>query len=236
MRQLTVNDNMTLVANYEVQDFVAVFDASLTQAYAYPTTASYPFPADVAWDENRNASSCVVRVSDGSPVYSQNTGTPVVRNRIGVVLAGINGLYQNGYDTRDIAWQYQFSTQGFTQVTFNADMAAKNAATKSYKAQYSIDGKTYTDINGATWDVTANVIVPVSFALPAEANGQPQVSVRITGVGDELLSTAYNFTETFDNMKYTAHSESGLGNVYVLAVAEVTDDEEIGRASCRERV
>ena len=26
-------------------------------------------------------------------------------------------------------------------------------------------------------------------------------------------------------MKYTAHSESGLGNVYVLAVAEVTDDE-----------
>ena len=225
VRQLTVNDNMTLVANYEVQDFVAVFDASLTQAYAYPTTASYPFPADVAWDENRNASACVVRVSDGSPVYSQNTGTPVVRNRTGVVLAGINGLYQNGYDTRDIAWQYQFSTQGFTQVTFNADMAAKNAATKSYKAQYSIDGKTYTDINGATWDVTANVIVPVSFALPAEANGQPQVSVRITGVGDELLSTAYNFTETFDNMKYTAHSESGLGNVYVLAVAEVTDDE-----------
>ena len=225
VRQLTVNDNMTLVANYEVQDFVAVFDASLTQAYAYPTTASYPFPADVAWDENRNASACVVRVSDGSPVYSQNTGTPVVRNRTGVVLAGINGLYQNGYDTRDIAWQYQFSTQGFTQVTFNADMAAKNAATKSYKAQYSIDGKTYTDINGATWDVTANVIVPVSFALPAEANGQPQVSVRITGVGDELLSTAYNFTDTFDNMKYTTNSESGVGNVYVLGTAEVVADD-----------
>ena len=34
VRQLTVNDNMTLVANYEVQDFVAVFDAPLPQSYA----------------------------------------------------------------------------------------------------------------------------------------------------------------------------------------------------------
>ncbi|MGN0221558.1 MAG: pectinesterase family protein [Prevotella sp.] len=225
VRQITVNENMSLVANYEVQDFVAVFDASLTQVYAYPTTASYPFPADVAWDENREATACVVRVSDGTLVYSQSTGTPVVRNRTGVVLAGINGLYQNGYDTRDIAWQYQFSTQGFTEVSFNADMAAKNAAAKTYKAQYSLDGSTYTDIAGATWDMTANVIVPVSFTLPAEANGQPLVRVRITGVGDALLSTAYDFTETFDNMKYTSHSESGLGNVYVLATAEVTADD-----------
>ena len=46
-REVTVNDNMTLVANYEVQDFIAVFDASTTANYAYTTTAGYPFAADV---------------------------------------------------------------------------------------------------------------------------------------------------------------------------------------------
>jgi hypothetical protein len=34
---------MELVANYEVQDFIAVFDASSNQSYAYATTAGYPF-------------------------------------------------------------------------------------------------------------------------------------------------------------------------------------------------
>ena len=223
-RQLTVNSDMTLVANYEVQDFIAVFDASATQSYAYNTTANYPFPADVAWDEKRNATAAVVRLTDGSPVYSQSTGTPVVRNREGVVLGGINGLYQNGYDTRDIAWQYTFSTEGFTDIVFTGDMAAKNAAAKSYKAMYSTDGTNFTDIPGATWDMTANVAKPISISLPEQAWNQKAVTLRVTATGDALLSETYSFTETFDNMKYTSHSESGIGNVYVLGTAEVADD------------
>lgn len=225
-RTITVNSDMRLTAHYEVQDFVAVFDASATQSYAYPSTANYPFPADVTWDAERNAAAAVVRVSDGTLAYSQSTGTPAVRNREGVVLAGINGLYQNGYDTRDIAWQYTFSTKGFTSVTFTGDMAAKNLASKSYKAQCSVDnGETFTDIEGAVWDVTPNVIKPVSFALPAEAAGVEKVMVRITGTGDELLSGNYQFDQTFDGLKYTSHSESGVGNVYVLGTAESADDE-----------
>ena len=224
-RTFTVNSDMQIVADYEVQDFVAVYDASATQSYAYNTTGNYPFPADVVWDNERNATAAVVRVSDGSLVYSQSTGTPVVRNREGVVLGGINGLYQNGYDTRDIAWQYNFSTKGFSSITFIGDMAAKNVAAKSYKAQYSLDnGVTFTDIEGAAWDVTANVIKPISFTLPAEAAGKDMVSVRITGTGDALLSTAYDFSATFDGLKYATHSESGVGNVYVLGTAEGVSD------------
>ncbi|MGN1263061.1 MAG: pectinesterase family protein, partial [Prevotella sp.] len=225
VRSFTVNNDMKIVADYEVQDFVAVFDASATQAYAYNTTANYPFPADITWDSERAATACVVRVSDGSLVYSQSTGTPVVRNREGVVQAGINGLYQNGYDTRDIAWQYKFSTKGFTEVTFNADMAAKNAATKNYKLMYSTDGTTFADVANATWSMTANVIVPLSFTLPADAMDKENVYLRITGTGTELLSTAYSFTEEFDGLSYTSHSESGLGNVYVLGTADVADDD-----------
>ena len=83
---------MTLTANYEVQDFIAMFDASAKQLYVYPNTAEadYPFPADLTWDDERNAKSSVVRVSDGSLLYTQNTGTPVVRNRLVVVVDAIH--------------------------------------------------------------------------------------------------------------------------------------------------
>ena len=230
-RELTVNSDMELVANYEVQDFIAVFDASKTADYAYTTTASYPFAADEAWDNQRNAKASIVKLSDGSLCYTNDgktvgsAGTPVVRNRQGVVISTINGLYQNGYHTADIAWQYQFSTKGFTSVTFNADMCAKNAATKQYKALMSVDGGEFTELQEA-WDVTANVENPIAIALPAEAIGKEQVVIRITGVGEELYTTNYPFDKTFDGLRYSDHSESGVGNVYVLGEAEVVADEQ----------
>ena len=225
-RQITVNGDMEIVANYEVQDFVAVFDASRVNTYAYPTTANYPFPADLTWDDQRNTAAAVVKVSDGTPCYTKDGGTPVVRNRESVVLSGINGLYQNGYNTTDIAWQYQFSTKGFTDVKFVADMAAKNAATKNWKAQLSLDGTTFTDIEDAAWTVTANVVCPLSIDLPATANNQEMVYLRITGTGTEIYNTSYAFDKTFDGLQYCDHSESGVGNVFVLGAAEVAEDSE----------
>ena len=221
-RELTVNGDMTLVANYEVQDFIAVFDASKTAAYDY---AGKPFSADEVWDNQRNAKSCIVKQSDATLVYTKDGGTPVVRNRQSVVLSTINGLYQNGYNTAEIAWQYQFSTVGFTSATFTADMAAKNAATKNWKAQYSVDGTTYNDL-GEAWQMTANVATPLSLPLPADAIGKETVYVRIMGTGTELLSEKYAFTAgEFCGLKYTTNSESGVGNVYVLGTAVVVADE-----------
>lgn len=224
-RTLTVNGDMQLVANYEVQDFVAVFDASTTAGYAYKTTAGYPFPADAAWDADRNAKASVVRTTDGSLCYTQDGGTPVVRNREQVVLAGINGLYQNGYRSSDIAFQYQFSTKGFTSVVFEADMAAKNMAHKNWKAQLSTNGTDFADIEGAAWEMTANTPRPLSIQLPASAIGQEQVFIRITGVGTEMLSNKYAFDKTFDGLDYTSNSECGVGNVFVLGAANVVADE-----------
>lgn len=218
-RTLTVNGDMTLTANYEIEDFIAVFDASRVQSYAYPTTAGYPFAADITCDDERNTKASVVRVSDGSLLYTQSTGTPVVRNRTGVVISAINGLYQNGYRATDIAFQYQFSTLGFSNISFVADMAAKNAATKEWKAQLSTDGSTWTDINGATWTATANVVNPVNITLPATADNQATVYLRITGVGTETFNTSYPFDKEFDKMDYCDHSESGVGNVFVLGTA-----------------
>ena len=223
-REITVNGDMTITANYEVQDFIAVFDASQTSAYA--TQGSYPFAADITWDANRNAKVSVVKQSDGSLVTGTNA-TPVVRNRANSgVLTSLSGVFQNGYNTADIAWQYQFSTVGFTSATFTADMAAKNAATKNWKAQISTDGTTFADLGNA-WEVTANVSKPLSFELPATAIGKETVYVRITGTGSDLLSTTYAFDKgtSAEGLAYTDHSESQVGNVYVLGEAVVEKDE-----------
>ena len=228
-RQITVNEDMTITANYEMQDFIAVFDASKTASWTYEGT---PFSADVVWDANRNAQSCIVKLSDGSLLYTNDgktvgkQGTPVVRNRNdGIVTAdkSINGLYQNGYNTAEIAWQYKFSTVGFTTAKFVAEMAAKNAATANWKAQISTDGKTYDDL-GEAWTVTANAKKELNFDLPA---GKETVYVRIMGVGTDLLSDTYTFTAgTFCGLDYATNSESGVGNVYVLGEAVVVADEE----------
>ena len=236
-RELTVNSDMELVANYEVQDFIAVFDASTNNYYAYPSTAGYPFPADETWDAERNAKSSVVKVSDGGLCYTKDGGTPVVRNRESVVISAINGLYQNGYRTTDIAFQYQFSTKGFTAATFTADMCAKNAATKKYKALISVNGADFTELKGAlvgnaserseeAWEVTANAVNPIELVLPSEAMGQETVVIRITGVGNEVYNTSYPFDKQFDGLDYCDHSESGVGNVYILGEAVVEADEQ----------
>ena len=223
-REVTVNGDMKLVANYEVQDFIAVFDASTTSAYA--SQGSYPFAADVTWDAQRNAKVSVVKQSDGSLVKGTNS-TPVVRNRqASGVLTTLSGVFQNGYNTAEVAWQYQFSTVGFTTATFVADMAAKNAATKNWKAQVSTDGVTFADL-GDAWQLTANTLTPLSLALPTETMGKETVYVRIMGTGTELLSTSYAFDAgtSEEGLNYTTHSESQVGNVFVLGDAEVVADK-----------
>lgn len=100
-REITVDKDMTIIANYEVQDFIAVFDASKTAAYA--TQGTYPFSADVTWDADRNAKVSIVKQSDGSLVTGTNA-TPVVRNRANSgVLNTLSGVFQNGYNTAEIA-------------------------------------------------------------------------------------------------------------------------------------
>ena len=224
VREITVNEDMAITANYEVQDFIAVFDASKTAAYA--SVGPYPFAADEVWDSNRGATACVVKQKDGELVIG-TSGTPVVRNRVNSgVLDVLSGVFQNGYNTADIAWQYQFSTVGFTSATFEADMAAKNAATKNWKAQVSTDGKNFTDL-GDAWAVVANTPTPLSFTLPAEAIGKETVFVRIMGTGKELLSDSYAFDQgtSAEGLDYAVRSEAQIGNVYVLGEAVVEADE-----------
>lgn len=126
--------------------------------------------------------------------------------------------------------QYQFSTKGFSNVIFYGDMAAKNMATKRWKALVSTDGNTFNQVDGAAWEVTANVLTPVTFAVP---ENQEIVYVRITGDGEEMLSDRYTFDNAFNGLQYTSNSESGVGNVFVMGnsttgIANIQHDENDG--------
>ena len=224
-RSLTVTKDMTIVADYEIQDFIAIFNAEKVQGYA--TNTAYPFAADYAWDASRNAKASVVRVSDGTALTATGT-TPVVRNRTDVVVKTVGGLYTNGYRSTDIALQYQFSTRGFTSATFAGTLVAKNAACVNWKAQVSTDGTNFADIEGAAWELSASKECPVCIALADELMDKDLVYIRLTGTGSDVFNTNYEFSnvEEASGLSYTTNSEQGFGNLYILGTPVVVADEE----------
>ena len=102
-------------------------------------------------------------------------------------------------------------------------MCAQNAATKKYKALIAVNGTDFAELKAA-WEVTANAVNPIELVLPSEAMGQESVCIRITGVGDEVYNTSYPFDKQFDGLDYCDHSESGVGNVFIIGEAVVDDD------------
>lgn len=229
VRTVTVNSDMEIVANYEIQDFIAAFNADKAELYANKSGVTYPFAPDYAWDDARNASTCVVNPANNTPIKG-NGGTPVVRLRKGCVISSVNGLYTNGYRSTDIAMQVQFSTVDYETARFTADLVAKNGASVNWKVLYSIDGSDYLPVivngNELTYQLTANLSTAVSFDLPVEAINQSTVYVRFTGTGDELLSDKYSFDQidSETGLNYTSNSETGLGNIYVFGLRKQGED------------
>lgn len=233
-RTLTVKQNTEIVANYEIQDFIAAYNSDKAEIWA--NKGNYPFAADYVWDAERNATASVVKVTDGSALNGNSSGTPVVRMRKGAVISSVNGLYMNGYRSTDVAMQIQFSTKGFTTVRFTGALVAKNAASVSWKVLYSIDGTTYQPVidNGEAlvYKLANGLATSVDFELPAnEVAEKEMVYIRFTGTGDEIFNDnngEYNFdkVDSESGLNYTDHSETGLGNIYVFGTPVTEEDHE----------
>lgn len=228
-RELTVNQDTEVIANYEIQDFIAAFNSDKAEIWANKGT--YPFVADYAWDEQRNATAAVVRATDGVALKGSASGTPVVRMRRGSVISSVKGLFMNGYRSTDVAMQVQFSTLGFSTVRFTADLVAKNAASVHWKALYSTDGTTFKPVicNGEEmlYSLATSVATRVDFELPAEEVAQKEtIYIRLTGSGDEIFNDKYTFDKTDEEsgLNYTTNSEAGLGNIYIFGTPVIEED------------
>lgn len=233
-RSVTVKQNTELIANYEIQDFIAAYNSDKAEIWA--NKGNYPFAADYTWDSERNATASVVKVNDGSSLNGNSSGTPVVRMRKGAVISSVNGLYMNGYRSTDVAMQIQFSTRNFTTVRFTAALVAKNAATVNWKVLYSTDGTIYKPVTNNNEELIYKLVnglaTSVDFELPGEEVADKEmVYIRFTGTGDEVLNDnngEYNFdkVDSESGLNYTDHSETGLGNIYVFGTPAVEEDHE----------
>ncbi len=83
-------------------------------------------------------------------------------------------------------WPYfetTVSTAGFENIKFSAKLGGTKKAPRDWKLQYSLDGTTFKDIEGAQFSITKNKAMQPAFdnvLLPAECSNQRTVYIRMT--------------------------------------------------------
>lgn len=83
------------------------------------------------------------------------------------------------------------STAGYENVKFSAKLGGTKKAPRDWKLQYSTDGTTYTDVEGATYSITANKTMELAFdnvALPEACFNQKTVYIRMTVANDIAIN------------------------------------------------
>ncbi len=106
--------------------------------------------------------------------------------------------------TTALAWgEYPYfetvtSTLGYEKIGFSAKLGGTKKAPRDWKLQYSTDGNTYNDVDGAVYSITNNKAMEIAFdniALPEECNNQNTLYLRMVVYND----IAINGTNTVIN-------------------------------------
>lgn len=74
------------------------------------------------------------------------------------------------------------STVGYEDVTFSAKLGGSKKGPRDWKLQYSLDGETYKDVEGATYTILNNKTMEQAFenvSLPAECNNVSGLKIRV---------------------------------------------------------
>lgn len=114
----------------------------------------------------------------------------------------------------DSGFTYKISTAGYENVNFSCKAYTTTSGPKSVTLQYSLDGRTFTDV-GAAVNLTANKMLEQAFLtvnLPAECSDKATVYVR--------LATKENSTFAGG----TLHNAMAKGNLYVNDVIIAGED------------
>lgn len=82
--------------------------------------------------------------------------------------------------TVDRFWSVPVNTIGFENLTISSKQQSSNTGPRDFKAQYSLDGSTWTDILGAGITVENNFTSGVlnKVSLPAEASNKSEIFIR----------------------------------------------------------
>jgi len=116
--------------------------------------------------------------------------------------------------------EVRLSTVGWYDLTFSAQLGATNKGPRDFQLQYSLDGKSYTNI-GETVSLSDNKLMEKLFVhvpLPAEAENVEMLYIRIAVVGDETVGGMQGFIGTTSGE--VAVNEVMVDGSYLAEIAE----------------
>ncbi|MGN1328853.1 MAG: CotH kinase family protein [Eubacterium sp.] len=124
------------------------------------------------------------------------------------------------------------STAGYENVKFSAKLGGTKKAPRDWKLQYSTDGTTYTDIEGATYSIVTNKTMELAFdnvELPEACYNQMTVYIRMVVCNDIAINGVNTIIDqlsgdaAINNVKVTGSSLSVVTSLYAPTIGPDTD-------------
>ncbi len=146
--------------------------------------------------------------------------------------------------------EVRLSTVGYTDLTFSAKLGGTKKGARDYQLQYSTDGVTFTDVEGAMYTITTNKEMQQAFdrvALPTDAEGCATLYLRMTACSDAMINgsaltgatggeTAFNDIVIMGKgaVRYYSQGDVDQSGVVKTADARVTMQGILGSLSLTE--
>ena len=203
---ITMNDNVTLTANYSESDIIAGWD--------FYTAGSNGRKADFAAADNEADALSLVKTDDGTTSGWLDKSTLAAGGYEGLKGAAVN--WRTGSENGDVGhyhWQTKVNAEAFTDIKVQFQMVFNFNAYTVYDVEYSTDGTTWTKV-GSTSTMARRQIENFSVTLPEACNNQKNLFIRM--IADK--------NSTVDNGAPSPNDGNALGMFFITGTPKLVDD------------
>ncbi len=204
--------------NYDyTADPTPIDTQNLTGVYSYTATGGEQAATASLYASTDSVNTAEIEWSDVGDEFKQSVGT-LAKDRVPVMEPS---------SSTGVAWgEYPYfetsvTTVGYKDITFSARVGATKKGPSSWKVQYSLDGTTFTDIDGAAYTLAANKTVEAAFtdiSLPSPCNNYGRIYIRIissssaTVAGGNYLTadTMYSGSAAVNNIEIKGTTMSAI--------------------------
>ncbi|MBP1541182.1 MAG: Ig-like domain-containing protein [Prevotella sp.] len=203
---ITMNDNVTLTANYSETDIIAGWD--------FYTAGNNGRKADFAAADNEADALSLVKTDDGTTSGWLDKSTLAAGGYEGLKGAAVN--WRTGSSNGDVGhyhWQTKVNAEAFTNIKVQFQMVFNFNAYTIYDVEYSTDGTTWTKV-GSTSTMARRQIENFSVTLPEACNNQKDLYIRM--IADK--------NSTVDNGAPSPNDGNALGMFFITGTPKLVDD------------
>lgn len=203
---ITMNDNVTLTANYSETDIIAGWD--------FYTAGNNGRKADFAAADNDADALNLVKTDDGSTSGWLDKSTLAAGGYEGLKGAAVN--WRTGSENGDVGhyhWQTKVNAEAFTNIKVQFQMVFNFNAYTVYDVEYSTNGTDWTKV-GSTSTMARRQIENFSVTLPEACNNQKDLYIRM--IADK--------NSTVDNGAPSPNDGNALGMFFITGTPKLVDD------------